>query len=52
MPKKDSQLDEKNETTKDFKQKLEEEIELLQSIEPKAAEKIEKINKKYSESPE
>ena len=40
------------ETTKDFKQKLEEEIELLQSIEPKAAEKIEKINKKYSESPE
>src|SRR5574343_103464 len=40
------------ETTKDFKQKLDEEIELICSIDPKIALKVQKINEKYDNSPE
>ena len=40
------------ETTKDFKQKLDEDIELICSIDPKIALKVQKINEKYDNSPE
>ena len=40
------------ETTKDFKQKLDEEIELICSIDTKIALKVQKINEKYDNSPE